>query len=354
MRRSLILVAALLVVVVVVDTTRPYAFVASSSCSPARPTTAAIFHDSPQRATAAGGSSSATTSQRAATPMTMGDLEQPQQQTNNNPQMFPHSNKPPPHLALITMRCSCDSDDHTQAALQGLQQAVSTRNVDLVSVRVNVPHNDKNVAPVQERLTRIVQQLVAWSSTNDNKFRVVVSSDWIEPGLRAGAHGVHFKETHRDRIPAARRLFGELSSSSSSSTSSRMLVGTSTHTVASALDAVQQYQPDYFFAGTCFETESHPEKTGDDLEGPARPAEVVQALDQYYLQLGRQQRQRPKVLAIGGLDASNCRDQVTTGRFVPDAKADGIATISAVLKNAHPDRAVQDICNNMRRQQDAE
>ena len=290
---------------------------------------------------------------------------------------FPHG-KDPPHLALITMRCSCDSDAQTERALRQLQQAVTTTchgyGVDLVSVRVNaVPattasSDDPNYRhAVEQRLTRMVQQLVAWSqqqeqqqqSTGASAFRVVVSSDWLEVGLRAGAHGVHFKESHRDRIPHARALFRELHAANNND--NNMLVGTSTHTVESALDAMERYQPDYFFCGTCFETESHPEKMGDDLEGPALPAQVAQALrqQQHYQQ---QQQQSihdidfeappppvvPKVLAIGGLNASNCREQCTRGFYVKNSRADGIATIRAVLEADRPDDAVREICANLR------
>ena len=255
--------------------------------------------------------------------------------------LFPHSN--PPHLALITMRCSCDSEEHTESALRALHRAVSTGNIDLISVRVNRPLTADRIAAVEPRLQTIVQQLLDWS-VRYNGFRVVVSSDWIEAGLRAGAHGVHFKETHRDRIPAARRLYGTLHEHDANNNEppTMMLVGTSTHTVESALEACELYQPDYFFAGTCFETASHPEKTGDALEGPAIPALVVQALEEQ-----QQRQQRPKVLAIGGLDATNCGAQVALGSHVANAKADGIATIRAVLEADQPDQAVRMIQENM-------
>ena len=254
------------------------------------------------------------------------------------------------------MRDSCDSDAHTERALRQLRRAtMSDRGgqVDLVSVRVNVPATANDPA-VEARVTRLVQQLVAWSQRQQsNAFRVVVSSDWWNVGLRAGAHGVHFKESHRDLIPQARAWFRKWHNHNNNNTI--MLVGTSTHTVASALDAMERYQPDYFFCGTCFETESHPEKTGDDLEGPALPAQVAQVLKRHW----QQHHDRsidweapgllPKVLAIGGLNASNCQEQLTRGFYVNDARADGIATIRAVLEADRPDDAVREICANMRR-----
>lgn len=274
---------------------------------------------------------------------------------------FPRTD--PPYLALITERCSCDSDERVAAALEALRAAVSTGLVDLVSVHVNIIPDQKDfnkAMPLNEaRLVKMVKQLVEWShginssssscsnatTTAIHPFRVVVSSDWMEVGIRAGAHGVHFKETHRELIPEARKLYQELHHISDSD--SELLVGTSTHTVDSAVAAWKLYQPDYFFAGTCFETESHPEKSGDDLEGPAFPAQVCQALDDMEL-LPSSLLRRPAVLAIGGLDASNCREQVIRGSFVPDSNADGIATIRAVLQAGDPAEAVRSIKRNMK------
>lgn len=253
--------------------------------------------------------------------------------------IFPHL-KRPPYLALITERSSCDSDAHVQAALTALYAAVSTNQVDLVSVRVNVPETGISPRQHKARLIQMVKQLLEWSSSiSYHSFRVVVSSDWIEPEiLQTGVHGIHFKETHREKIPPARQLYERLHPGQA------LLVGTSTHTVESAVDAWERYRPDYFFAGTCFETESHPEKRGDDLEGPAFPAEVCRALDDL---LFLPKQERPAVLAIGGLDASNCRDQVTRGYYVPDSNADGIATIRAVLQAKDPGEAVRAILQSM-------
>jgi thiamine monophosphate synthase len=47
------------------------------------------------------------------------------------------------------------------------------------------------------------------------------------------------------------------------------------------------------------------------------------------------------------LDATNCQAQVTTGFYVDGAKADGIATIRAVLCDQDPYAAVQTIRQSM-------
>ena len=214
----------------------------------------------------------------------------------------------PPYLAIVTERCSCDSDTHLEAAFQSLHSAVSSNAVDLVSVRVNVVQDDSEKRT--KRVERLIQGLLDWSG--DYAFRVVVSSDWLETGIRTGAHGIHFKEIHRHKIAEARRL-----------SSSALLIGTSTHSVESALEALR-YDVDYLFCGTCFPTESHPERTV--VEGPALPAEVKAALT----------TRKPRVLSIGGMDASNCGPQVHQGFFVANSRSDGVATIRSVLQAPNP------------------
>jgi thiamine monophosphate synthase len=261
--------------------------------------------------------------------------------------VFPHG-RPPPFLALITEEDACDSDARTNATLIALQRAVSTNLVDLVSVRVRsvgaTAENDTQMQSNHEdRMQRIVRQLMAWSEESSGQFRVVVSSNWIETGLRAGAHGVHFKEAHQERIQSTRQLYRTLRHANDDY-AGELLVGTSTHSVESAVTAWKRHGPDYFFAGTCFATLSHPEKARDDLEGPALPAQVAAALDKL---CSAPDRKRPAVLAIGGLDATNCQAQVTIGSYVDGANADGIATIRAVLCDQDPFTAVQTIKQSM-------
>jgi thiamine monophosphate synthase len=277
--------------------------------------------------------------------------------------VFPHGRQPP-FLALITEEDACDSDARTNATLNALQRAVSTNLVDLVSVRIRSVGEktaENDVQPqkqdsYEQRLQRMVRQLVAWSEEeSNNQFRVVVSSNWIEAGLYAGAHGVHFKQAHQHWIEPTRQFYRTLrrqhSNDGNHSVGVELLVGTSTHSVESAVAAWQRYGPDYFFAGTCFATPSHPEKIKTDLlEGPALPAQVAAALLDHQLHCSGaavHDGNRPSVLAIGGLDATNCQAQVTTGSFVDGAKADGIATIRAVLCHPDPFIAVQTIKQSM-------
>jgi thiamine-phosphate diphosphorylase len=228
--------------------------------------------------------------------------------------VFPLSS--PPYLAIITELDSCDNETKMKAALKSLYAAVSTGQVDLVSVRVNVMSSDRQNA---RNVVSFTRRLMEWS--DECSFQVVVSSDWVDAAVEARAHGVHVKGMHRHRIPDIRNKFG-----------GDPLIGTSAHSLESAISAFEVHRPDYIFIGTCYSTQSHPEKIV--LEGPELPGQVCRALEKMAGQ------KRPKVLAIGGIDASNCHIPVEYG-------ADGIATIRAVLKAEDPADSVRSIRASM-------
>ena len=231
------------------------------------------------------------------------------------PSLFPRTT--PPYLAVITELDGCDSDERLKETLDALFKATSSQHVDLVSVRITRT-TDK---AVRQRVLHLTQQLVMKSSKGKN-FKVVVSSDWLETALDGGAHGIHFKETHRELILETKKLRTDL------------LIGTSAHSVGSALDACRLYQPDYFFVGTCYLTASHPEKTSTkDLEGPSLPGQVVSATEKM--------ENRPVVFAIGGIDAKNCHEPVVK------YGAHGVAVIRAVLAADDPSLAAKEINQNM-------
>ena len=50
-----------------------------------------------------------------------------------------------------------------------------------------------------------------------------------------------------------------------------VIIGISARSIQLAHFSWKEYKPDYFFVGTCYVTQSHPEKTPADLEGPALP-----------------------------------------------------------------------------------
>lgn len=76
---------------------------------------------------------------------------------------------------------------------------MSTGQVNLVSVRVNVMSSDRQNA---QNIVSFTRQLMEWSE--EGNFQVVVSSDWVDAAVEAGAHGIHVKEIHRHRIPSIR------------------------------------------------------------------------------------------------------------------------------------------------------
>jgi thiamine-phosphate diphosphorylase len=219
-----------------------------------------------------------------------------------------------PYLAVITEPDSCDTKERTQAALEAIASAVSTQQVYLVSVRIN-----KAPGVSQEEMDARVKELTAkiMDLKSNNTFHLVVSSDWVETIEASWEVGVHVKENHRSKIPAIRDRLGK-----------GVLIGTSAHSIESALDAVSKYDPDYMFVGTCYATTSHPEKEAADLEGPALPGDVRRAIRAIKIDAS------PIVLAIGGIDETNCHEPVL--KF----GADGVAVIRAVLQAPNPADAV--------------
>jgi thiamine-phosphate pyrophosphorylase len=227
----------------------------------------------------------------------------------------------PPYLALITEPDACDTDDSVRRTLKVLTEAVSTGGVDLVSIRQAVPVNGDRKDETSKRLVQLAEQLMALSL--EFSFRLVISSDWTKVTDSIKVNGIHVKESHRHRIPEMRQNLGK-----------DVLIGTSAHTIESATDAWRTYRPDYLFVGTCYITQTHPEKTACDLEGPELPGLVVKALDAIT-------RDRPRVLAIGGIDADNCYEPVKV------YGADGVATIRAVLQSAEPAQIVREMKDSM-------
>ena len=241
---------------------------------------------------------------------------------------FCFPNSPSPYLAIITEPDACDTEQRCIQTYQAIQSAVSSNQVDLVSIRLT-PSNE-----AKERAFRLIQQVVALSHEAQEQgrhgFPVVCSSDWVDVAIQAQAHGIHVKEHHQDQIPYIRKAFPY-----------RPLIGTSAHSIPSVLSSYQKYQPDYYFVGTCYLTSSHPEKaTSKDLEGPALPGQVRQAvISAFFLRSNPLSTSTipPKILAIGGINETNCYEPVIT------YGADGVAVIKAVLAAKDPADAVVQI-----------
>ena len=225
-----------------------------------------------------------------------------------------------PFLALITERGSCDSDEALSTQLEILKDAIGTQKIHLVSVRINMESS-------KDRVLYLIENLLRYVDHCGSKCRVVVSSDWIDAAVEAKAHGVHVKETHRHLIPEIRTKYQQAGLK-------EPIIGTSTHSIESALDALSaDYNPDYFFCGTCYYSESHPEKGLEELEGPELPGQVLNALRSKGMV-------HSPVLAIGGIDATNCHVPVRHG-------ASGVAAIRGVLQSPNPVQSVEDIITRM-------
>lgn len=188
-------------------------------------------------------------------------------------------------------------------------------------------------------------------------FHVVVN-DNIQAAIDADADGVHVKEKDAHEIPNIRRRIIQhrlLSKDQSHDTNEvvedrAVLIGTSSHAVSTARSTVRNFQPDYLFVGTCYPTQTHPEKGVEDIEGPALPGMVVEALERDTLSGGDgrtvdegedSSRRSPIVYAIGGIDEYNCREPVRK------YGANGVAAIRSVMQAEDPGRVVRAMVNRM-------
>mmetsp|Transcript_13139 Transcript_13139/g.18596 ORF Transcript_13139/g.18596 Transcript_13139/m.18596 type:complete len:325 (-) Transcript_13139:265-1239(-) len=226
-----------------------------------------------------------------------------------------------PFLALITEPDACDTDERIDATVQAIHAAVSTNLISLVSIRVVRPPHISH-ENFEDRVIKIVRLLM--ELTNEYNFFVVVTSDWVDAAIAAPAHGVHVKESHRSLIPEIRQRFPN-----------PPLIGTSAHSISSAVEAWSMCSPNYFFVGTCYATQSHPDKV--DLEGPTLPGKVRQA----FVDEKESEQELPIILAIGGVNSTNCHEPVCI------YGADGVAVIRSVLQASDPAKAVLDIFSNM-------
>lgn len=309
-----------------------------------------------------------------------------------------------PFIAIVTEPDACDSDERYEATMNALYRAISSNYVNLISIRLsrnttstsnhsivmddtNDSQHDSDEVQFQSRYRRMIQQLCEWSNDDDEshhessssyrqsrkKFHVVVSSGpYMELGLRHHADGVHFKEMHQSQIPTMRQFYRTLlqedntiASSSMSTTENKistgnltrwrtnkeLLVGTSVHSISSAIDAFVLYQPDYMFVGTCFTTQSHPDKI--DLEGPRLPSQVCDSLNRYITSEQQSSHPRPLILGIGGIDETNCGtvvkpDQNSNSTSTKTNTCDGIAVIRSVLQSIDPAQTVTSMYHCMR------
>jgi Thiamine monophosphate synthase len=301
-----------------------------------------------------------------------------------------------PYIAIVTEPYACDNDESYEATMKALYHAISTNYVNFISIRLTrniligknpISSNSsitsdgsyqENIDEIQfqSRYTQMIQQLREWSEYNattatkmnrhHRRFYVIVSSGpYMELGLRHYADGVHFKEMHQSRIPSTRQFYRTLLKDDESSITAdcmtprrnpKLLVGTSVHSIASAIDAYTLYQPEYMFVGTCYTTQSHPDKL--DVEGPLLPSQVCDALHRCMtLEQQSGPASPPLILGIGGIDDINCGivvnpHRITASPAIATTRAsgtcDGVAVIRSVLQSIDPAQTVRSMHHCMR------
>jgi len=247
-----------------------------------------------------------------------------------------------------------------EETLKTLQNALGTYNadhgIDLISIRVIPPLGDNDEDDVGDdnsafhrRLIELIREIMRIKKqqkllSNYQDYKVVVN-DHVEAAVIAQADGVHVKERHVKDIPLIRAKFEDYTSANIAEDEERrtqessIIIGTSAHTIESAVENWKCYQPDYFFVGTCYLTQSHPEKDAAKLEGPTLPGLVKRCLlnETGSGVEGRTTAIRPPVIfAIGGIESSNCHEPVKYG-------ADGVAVIRSVMQASNPADVVQRI-----------
>ena len=261
----------------------------------------------------------------------------------------------PPFLAVLTEPDACVSVERIDETVNAIERATIDGGVTLVVVRIN---NDgdgtsENKWNLLKRLSELKQQRLA---EGNRDFLLVVNND-VELVLRAISNnidvdGVHVKEYNAHLIPDIRQKLQDALEDTIASTRNEIkqqqgiIIGTSCHSIQSALDSynLTPRGPDYLFVGTCYLTQSHPEKTSlDQLEGPTLPGSIREILYQSFnvdrtdnggSDLSRVCRKPPVIFAIGGIDEQNCNEPVKYG-------ADGVATIRTVMQADDPRGAVK-------------
>lgn len=264
----------------------------------------------------------------------------------------------PPFLAVLTEPDACASRKRIDETVHAIERATADGGVTLVVVRINNDEDDgtsENKWILLKRLSDLKQQRL---EEGIRDFLLVVNND-VELVLRAiskkiRVDGVHVKEYKAHMIPDIRQTLQDalnINASSSDETKQQqqsIVIGTSCHSIQSALDSynLTPRGPDYLFVGTCYLTQSHPEKTSlDQLEGPTLPGRVRDILFQSFnddnntssngdSDLAALTKKPPLIFAIGGIDEQNCKEPVKYG-------ADGVATIRTVMQADDPREVVK-------------
>lgn len=264
-----------------------------------------------------------------------------------------------PYLALITETDACASLKRVEETISAIEQATIDGGVTLVVVRV--PDDES-----YERKWTLIQKLAELKQHQQYAgkagFYLVINNE-LELAIQAisqniALDGVHVKEHDANQIPSIRKRLHDTAEKARGKTKTNeiqhnkhIIIGTSCHSKHSAIGSYQLSPrgPDYLFVGTCYLTQSHPEKTAiDQLEGPTLPGTVKKELYQLFDKMDKTESQLPppeppKIFAIGGIDEQNCHEPVL------EYGADGVATIRAVMQASDPRCMVQDMKHAMQK-----
>lgn len=261
----------------------------------------------------------------------------------------------PPFLAVLTEPDACASEKRVDETVHAIKRATIDGGVTLVVVRINDDGTSDNKWNLLKRLSELKLQRL---EEGDRDFLLVVNHD-VELVLKAISNkirvdGVHVKEYNSHMIPDIRQTLHDALEDATASTSNEayqqqgIIIGTSCHSIQSALDSynLTPQGPDYLFVGTCYLTQSHPEKTSlDQLEGPTLPGRIRDTLYQAFNEDNRSgngdsdlsaavPKKPPIIFAIGGIDEQNCNEPVKYG-------ACGVATIRTVMQADDPREVVK-------------
>ena len=260
-----------------------------------------------------------------------------------------------PYIAVITEPDACQNEERMSQTMDALRCALSTKHINLVSVRVVPLSDDKEfISLFQKRVVKLAMDIISLREELGVDFKVVINEN-VEAAIASKADGVHVKERDLVDIPSIRNRLSGYKSREQRGEISSVVIGTSCHSVQAGLGAWKKYHPDYIFVGTCYLTCSHPEKTSiEELEGPELPGKVrSKILKQIHYDSQNDRAgdkgermvispfRAPVIFAIGGIDESNCSKPVT------EFGADGVAVIRSILRAKYPDAVVQLIKNKM-------
>jgi len=238
----------------------------------------------------------------------------------------------PPYIAVLTEPDACMSLIRVEETIHSIEQAVMCGGVNLVVLRVD-DSSDESDGHKWFLLKRLAELRIKYH------FLLVVNND-VDFVLRALSDnifldGVHVKEHNAHMIPSIRSELYKYNEN--------IVIGTSCHTLQSAMESYN-LGPDYLFVGTCYLTQSHPEKQSvDQLEGPSFPGRVKQELYRMYNKMSGTMKDSelihkptipPIIFAIGGINEQNCHEPVVT------YGADGVAVIRTVMQASDPGEVV--------------